>query len=76
MPTTRKIMLGNHTAAAADMLPLTEKDVDMVENKMYKALNAIPIPKFSPMPPRTLRDDSDTPIKVMINAANGEENLR
>jgi len=36
---------GSHTAVNADMAPLTEKEVDMVENKIYNELKASPIPK-------------------------------
>lgn len=45
MPITKKTTLGNQTAVKADILPLTENDVDIVENKIYKALKAKPIPK-------------------------------
>ena len=66
--------LGSHTATNADISPFTENVVENVENKIYNELRASPIPKCKPMPPRTLRDESETPINVMIKAANGIEN--
>lgn len=57
------------------MAPLTENDVDNVENMMYKELKANPIPKCNPMPPLTFLDAKETPIRVMIKAAKGIENL-
>lgn len=71
----RNMMLGNQTARKGDMTPLTEKEDDMVENRMYKALSANPIPKCKPIPPFTFLEESETPIKVMIKAASGMENL-
>lgn len=63
-------MFGIHTAMAGERFPLMAKVDDMVWNRMYEKLNANPIPKCRPMPPFTLRDDSDSPIAVRINAAN------
>ena len=71
-PIAKNTKFGNHTDKNGDMLPLTENEVLMVCAKIYTALNAKPAPKCKPVPPRTLRDDSETPIKVIINAANGE----
>ena len=72
MPRNKKF--GNHTAMNGDKAPLTENEVDKVENKMYIELNARPIPKCKPMPPLTFLDASDTPINVMMKAAKGIEN--
>jgi hypothetical protein len=71
MPMSKNTILGSHTAMKGESVPLTEKVVDSVENKIYIELSANPIPKLSPIPPRTFRDESETPIKVMIKAANG-----
>ena len=71
MPIARNIKFGNQTAISGDIAPLTENEVDKVEKRMYNALSARPIPKLIPIPPLTLRDESDTPIRVMIKAANG-----
>jgi hypothetical protein len=45
MPINKKSRFGNHTAAKGDIAPLTEKVVDMVENKIYIELNASPTPR-------------------------------
>lgn len=66
-------ILGNQTAMNGLRMPLTEKVVDMVENKIYNELNASPTPKCNPMPPLTFRDESEMPIKVIIIAAKGIE---
>ncbi|MPN58085.1 hypothetical protein SDC9_205786 [bioreactor metagenome] len=71
MPRNRK--LGNQTARKGVMAPLTENDVDKVENMMYKELKAKPIPKCKPIPPLTFLEARETPINVIINAANGME---
>ena len=71
MPKNTK--LGNQTATNGLSIPLTEKVVDMVENKIYNELSASPIPKCNPIPPLTFREDNETPIKVIINAAKGME---
>jgi hypothetical protein len=73
MPMPRNKKLGIHTAKKGVMAPLTENEVDKVENMMYKELNARPIPKCSPMPPLTFREANETPINVIIKAANGME---
>lgn len=69
----RNTKLGNHTAIKGLRIPLTENVVDIVENSIYNELSASPIPKCNPMPPLTLRDDNETPIKVIIKAAKGIE---
>ena len=74
MPIVKNNKLGIHTAQKGDMAPFTEKEVDKVEKTMYVALNASPIPKCKPTPPLTLREASETPINVMIKAANGIAN--
>ena len=45
IPISKKTTFGNHTASKAVMVPLTEKEVDMVENNTYSELKASPIPK-------------------------------
>ncbi len=74
MPIIKNTKLGNQTATKGDRIPLTEKVVVMVENNIYKELKASPTPKCKPIPPRTLREESDTPISVIIKAASGIEN--
>lgn len=66
-------MFGSQTAITVGMVPLTAKVVDMDVKSTYNELNAIPIPRFSPIPPRTFFEDKETPIKVMIIADKGIE---
>lgn len=70
----RNTRLGSHTARRVGMLPLMAKVEERVENNMYIAERAMPIPMCNPVPPRTLRDDRETPIRVRIIAARGIEN--
>lgn len=74
IPINKNTILGIQTATKGDMSPFTEKEVEKVENRMYKELNPNPAPRCMPIPPRTFRDDKATPIKVIINAARGIEN--
>ena len=67
----RNIMLGNQTASNTGILPLTANILDMVVNKIYSALRAMPTPICSPIPPRIFLEERDTPISININAANG-----
>ena len=68
----RKTRFGSQAAIKGDITLLTEKVVLTVENKIYSAVRTMPIPKFFPIPPRTLRLDIVTPNKVIINAPKGE----
>ena len=68
----RNVIFGSHTAAMGDMLPLTAKEDEMVWNTMYPKLSAIPIPRFSPMPPFAFLTDMANPMSVKIKAANDE----
>ena len=67
---TRNTMLGIHTATMGGIFPLMAKVAEMVWNTMYPKLKAMPIPRFSPMPPLTFLAESDTPMSVSMNAAN------
>lgn len=66
-------MFGSHTANNGFILPLMANVLDNVVKSINKALKANPIPIFIPIPPRTLRDDNDTPINVKISEARGIE---
>lgn len=68
----RKRKLGSQAAMKGDMTLLTEKVVLTVENRIYAAVRTTPIPRFLPIPPRTLRLDMVTPSSVMINAPRGD----
>ena len=39
--------------------------------RIYAKQRAMPMPMCPPMPPRTLRDDSDTPMSVSMNVEMG-----
>lgn len=69
-----KIMFGNHTAIAVLITPETANVVLTVLNRMKMALSAMPMPTCKPVPPRTLRDESDKPIIVRMNTLIGMEN--
>ena len=66
----RNVIFGSHTAAIGDMLPLTAKVDEMVWKTIYPKLSAIPIPRFSPIPPLTFLAESESPMSVRIKAAN------
>ena len=63
------IILGIHIAINGDVAPLTANVDVTVEKNIYEKLNNNPIPILIPIPPFTLRDASDIPIAVSINAA-------
>ena len=62
-------IFGIQTAMTGGVLPLTANVDDMVWKRIYEKLKAKPIPRYSPIPPFTLREESDTPIIVRIKAA-------
>ena len=68
------IILGNHTAIVGDRAPLIANEDDTVINIMYEKLMSSPSPMLIPIPPLTFFEESDAPIIVNINAANGNAN--
>ena len=72
MEIAKKTRFGSHAAINGLITLLTEKVVDTVENRIYAAVSMIPIPRFLPIPPRTLRLLIVTPRSVMINAPRGD----
>ena len=68
-------ILGIHDATKGLIVPLTAKEELTVINRIYPILNTRPIPILSPIPPFTLRADSDAPIIVRIKAENTDANL-
>ena len=76
MPMARKMKLGNHTAMNGDMAPVTEKVLLTVENNTYAAERAMPMPRFFPMPPLTLRELRLSASSVMMKAPIGEAKRR
>lgn len=65
---------GNHTAVNVLIAPLTANVVLTVLKRMNKALSAMPMPMCKPVPPRTLREESERPMMVRIKTDNGIEN--
>ena len=72
MEIAKNTKFGSQAAEKDDITLLTENVVETVENKIYAAVSTIPIPKFLPIPPRTLRLDIVTPSSVMMNAPTGD----
>lgn len=71
MPTIPNMILGISTAKRGGSPPFKANMVENCMNMMYAKLKKIPIPNGSPMPPRTLRDDRETPIRVRTNVEKG-----
>ena len=65
-------MLGIHAASIGGVSAFMAKVALMVCKSMYANDSPKPIPRYSPMPPLRLRDESDTPIMVSINDAKLE----
>ena len=64
-----KIMLGIHAASIGGVSALMANVELTVCSMMYAKLSARPIPRYSPIPPFRLRDESDRPMVVRINDA-------
>ena len=65
-------MLGIHTAIAGGILAFVANVDDIVWNNMYANISPIPIPKDIPIPFFLFFADNETPIAVIMNAANAE----
>ena len=63
-------ILGIHAASKGGVSALMAKVELIVCNNIYENDKARPIPRYIPMPPFRLREESDTPIIVKINDAN------
>lgn len=63
-------MLGIHAAMRGLMPPFTAKVELTVINRIYAMLSTNPMPMFSPIPPFTLRAESEAPMMVRIKAEN------
>ena len=55
------------------MALFTANVVDMVVKITNNELNPRPMPRLRPIPPRIFREDSETPIKVIISTEIGNE---
>ncbi len=50
--------------------PLANSSANLL-NRMNEKASTMPIPMCSPVPPRTFRDESDTPMIVKMNVETG-----
>ena len=68
---TAYMMFGIHTDNSGGKTPPLANSSAKRINKMYEKHNPNPIPMWSPVPPRTLRDEIATPIRVSTNVDIG-----
>ena len=66
-----KIMFGIHTANHGGIVPPRAICSKTRPSMIYVKHSVIPKPMCIPIPPRTLRDATDTPISVKINVEKG-----
>ena len=62
-------ILGIHAANIGGVPALMANEADTVCNIIYRKLSAKPKPRYIPIPPLRLRDDSDAPMLVSMNEA-------
>ena len=67
---TAKMKFGVHAAKAGENPALMAKVELIVSSMIYMKLRISPIPRYNPIPPLRLRDDSDSPIIVRMNDEN------
>jgi Zn-dependent M32 family carboxypeptidase len=67
-----KIILGSHAAMKGENTPESANTRENSMKRMYENVMTIPIPRCSPIPPRTFLLDSAAPITVRINIAAGD----
>ena len=65
------MMFGSQTASPGGSVPLLANSSKKRLNRMYEKQRPVPMPMWSPVPPRTLRDESDTPISVRMKVESG-----
>ena len=63
--------LGVQTASPAGMVPLLANSSKKRLKRMYEKQRPVPMPMWRPVPPRTLREESETPISVRMKVASG-----
>ena len=68
---TRYIRFGIQTENPAGRTPLFANSSKNLPKRMYEKQRVIPIPIWRPVPPRTFREDSETPIRVSMNVDIG-----
>ena len=64
-------MFGSHTASPGGSEPLFANSSKKRLKRMYEKQSPVPIPICRPVPPRTLREESETPISVRMNVESG-----
>ena len=65
------MMFGSQTASPGGSVPLLANSSKRRLNRMCEQQRPVPIPMRSPDQPRTLRDESDTPISVRMKVESG-----
>ena len=64
-------MLGSQTASQGGSDPLLANSSKKRLKRMYEKQSPVPIPMWRPVPPRTLREESETPISVRMKVESG-----
>ena len=64
-----KMMFGIQAASAAGAPTFIANVAEIVCSIMYVKLSARPMPRYMPIPPFRLREESETPIVVRIKEA-------
>ena len=65
------MILGSHTASPGGRVPLLANSSKKRLKRMYEKQSPVPMPIWSPVPPRTLREESETPISVRMKVESG-----
>ena len=72
MAKREKMSNGNHAARAGEKFDLATMTPKILSKKIKMKPNAIPKAKLTPIPPRRLKEETATAIKVKINAETGK----
>ena len=59
------------TAIQGGSVPLLANSSKKRMKRIYEKQRAMPMPMWSPVPPRTLREESETPMSVRMNVPTG-----
>ncbi len=69
-------ILGIQAASKGGKLPLVEKVRENLSMTTNIAAVIMPVARWRPLPPRVLREATETPIKVRINTDTGVASRR
>ena len=64
-------MFGIQTAIQGGSVPLLANSSKKRMKRIYEKQRAMPMPMWSHVPPRTLREESETPMSVRMNVPTG-----